>query len=65
MVKKTREEWQNILDSEIWQVEDFEKDILPAVLLSYNDLSNEIKQCRSVIYLHQFHCLSQQMSDRN
>ncbi|XP_024039350.1 putative disease resistance protein RGA3 [Citrus clementina] len=45
--KKAREEWQSILDSEIWQVEEFEKNLLPALLLSYNDLPNEIKRCFS------------------
>ncbi|KDO51672.1 hypothetical protein CISIN_1g002044mg [Citrus sinensis] len=43
--KRTREEWQSILDSEIWQLEEFEKGLLAPLLLSYNDLPTIIKQC--------------------
>ncbi|KAL9459566.1 hypothetical protein AB3S75_002882 [Citrus x aurantiifolia] len=43
--KKTREEWQIILNSEMWQLEDFEKNLLAPLQLSYNDLPPEIKRC--------------------
>ncbi|KAH9668889.1 hypothetical protein KPL70_021557 [Citrus sinensis] len=43
--KKTREEWQLILNSEMWQLEDFEKNLLAPLQLSYNDLPPEIKLC--------------------
>ncbi|XP_031277190.1 putative disease resistance protein RGA3 [Pistacia vera] len=43
--KKHREQWQNILDSELWKLEELEKDIFRPLLLSYNDLPSMIKQC--------------------
>ncbi|XP_031275639.1 putative disease resistance protein RGA3 isoform X1 [Pistacia vera] len=43
--KKTREEWQNILDSDLWELEECEKDIFGPLLLSYNDLPFKIKRC--------------------
>ncbi|KDO39602.1 hypothetical protein CISIN_1g042336mg [Citrus sinensis] len=43
--KRTTEEWQNILDSEMWQLEEFEKDLLAPLLLSYTDLPSRIKRC--------------------
>ncbi|XP_031282927.1 putative disease resistance protein RGA3 [Pistacia vera] len=45
--KRTREEWQYILDSEIWKLEEFEKGLLPPFLLSYNDLPSPIRRCFS------------------
>ncbi|XP_031254264.1 putative disease resistance protein RGA3 [Pistacia vera] len=43
--KKHREEWQSILESELWKLEEFEKDIFQPLLLSYNDLPSMIKRC--------------------
>ncbi|KAH9718580.1 hypothetical protein KPL71_022276 [Citrus sinensis] len=43
--KRTREEWESILDSELWQLEEFEKGLLAPLLLSYNDLPPMIKRC--------------------
>ncbi|XP_031251497.1 putative disease resistance protein RGA3 [Pistacia vera] len=43
--KKHREEWQSILDSELWKLEELEKDIFRPLLLSYNDLPSMIKRC--------------------
>ena len=43
-LKRTREDWKNILDSELWKLE-FEKGIFPPLLLSYNDLPFMLKQC--------------------
>ncbi|KAK3219900.1 hypothetical protein Dsin_013870 [Dipteronia sinensis] len=45
--KKTREQWQRILDNEIWKLEEFEKGLFPPLLLSYNDLPSMIKRCFS------------------
>ncbi|KAK2654710.1 hypothetical protein Ddye_014566 [Dipteronia dyeriana] len=45
--KKTREQWQRILDNEIWKLEEFEKGLFPPLLLSYNDLPSKIKRCFS------------------
>ncbi|KAH9717486.1 hypothetical protein KPL71_021832 [Citrus sinensis] len=43
--KRNREEWQSILDSQMWQLEEFEKGLLAPLLLSYNDLPPTIKCC--------------------
>ncbi|XP_031275640.1 putative disease resistance protein RGA3 isoform X2 [Pistacia vera] len=43
--KKTREKWQHILDSDLWKLEECEKDIFGPLLLSYNDLPFKIKRC--------------------
>ncbi|KAH9668904.1 hypothetical protein KPL70_021568 [Citrus sinensis] len=43
--KKTREEWHIILNSEMWQLEEFERGLLAPLLLSYNDLPSAIKRC--------------------
>ncbi|KAH9754927.1 hypothetical protein KPL71_015597 [Citrus sinensis] len=43
--KNTEKEWQNILESEIWEIEEVEKGLLAPLLLSYNELPPKIKQC--------------------
>ncbi|XP_031275674.1 putative disease resistance protein RGA3 [Pistacia vera] len=43
--KKTKEEWQNIFDSDLWKLEECGKDIFGPLLLSYNDLPFKIKRC--------------------
>ncbi|KAL9459551.1 hypothetical protein AB3S75_002868 [Citrus x aurantiifolia] len=45
--KRSSREWQSILDSEIWQLEEFERGLLPPLLLSYNDMPSVIKRCFS------------------
>ncbi|XP_044497255.1 putative disease resistance protein RGA4 [Mangifera indica] len=45
--KRTRDEWQRILDSKIWKLEEIKKDLFLPLMLSYNDLSSVIKQCFS------------------
>ncbi|XP_044497264.1 putative disease resistance protein RGA3 [Mangifera indica] len=45
--KRTRDEWQRILDSEIWKLEEIEKGIYSPLMLSYNDLPSMIRQCFS------------------
>ncbi|KAK9214451.1 hypothetical protein WN944_006443 [Citrus x changshan-huyou] len=47
--KRTVNEWQRILDSEMWKVEEIGKGLLPPLLLSYHDLpsSSMVKRCFS------------------
>ncbi|KAI3471166.1 hypothetical protein Pfo_027829 [Paulownia fortunei] len=45
--KNTSEEWENVLESEIWQLEEAEVDLFPHLLLSYNELSPALKRCFS------------------
>ncbi|KAK6243389.1 hypothetical protein QUC31_009798 [Theobroma cacao] len=42
--KVGREEWQNVLNSEIWKL-DFEEDIFSTLLLSYYDLPSTVRPC--------------------
>nr|GLL30064.1 putative disease resistance protein RGA3 isoform X2 [Ipomoea trifida] len=41
-LKDTKEDWQNVLDNTIWEL-----DLFPHLYLSYNDLTPEMKQCFS------------------
>ncbi|GKV07229.1 hypothetical protein SLEP1_g19027 [Rubroshorea leprosula] len=43
--KRTREEWKDVLDNEIWASEMIQKDIFAPLLLSYYDLPSVIRQC--------------------
>ncbi|XP_027171497.1 putative disease resistance protein RGA3 [Coffea eugenioides] len=45
--KDTEQQWQNVLDSEIWQLEEAAVDLFPHLYLSYNELSPELKRCFS------------------
>lgn len=45
--KDTREEWQRILDSELWQVDEAVSGLFPFLLLSYHDLPSPLKRCFS------------------
>ncbi|XP_057742213.1 putative disease resistance protein RGA4 [Arachis stenosperma] len=40
-------EWRKIRDSEVWNLDQEETDILPSLRLSYNHLPPEVKQCFS------------------
>ncbi|KAL8544560.1 hypothetical protein ACS0TY_004946 [Phlomoides rotata] len=46
-IKRTLEEWENVLNSEVWKMEKVEVDIFPHLLLSYNELSSTLKHCFS------------------
>ncbi|PPD72103.1 hypothetical protein GOBAR_DD30997 [Gossypium barbadense] len=45
--KRTREQWQNVLDSEMWDIEEAEQDLFPPLFLSYYELPLAFKQCIS------------------
>ncbi|XVF86596.1 hypothetical protein PTKIN_Ptkin18bG0055200 [Pterospermum kingtungense] len=45
--KRTREQWQSVLDSEIWDLEEAERDLFPPLFLSYYELPLALKQCIS------------------
>ncbi|XVF78414.1 hypothetical protein PTKIN_Ptkin14bG0130500 [Pterospermum kingtungense] len=44
---KAKEQWQSILDSKMWEIEEVEKGVSPSLLLSYYDLSPVLRQCFS------------------
>ncbi|XP_022723730.1 putative disease resistance protein RGA3 isoform X3 [Durio zibethinus] len=46
-LKRTREQWQSVLDSEIWGIEEAERDLFPPLFLSYCELPSALKQCIS------------------
>ncbi|KAL4625958.1 hypothetical protein ACB092_05G061500 [Castanea dentata] len=43
--QKSRQKWKNILDSNLWELEDVHKGVLGPLLFSYNELPSAIKQC--------------------
>lgn len=45
--KATLKDWQNVLDSEIWQMGEAERGLFPPLLLSYYDLPSAVKRCFS------------------
>ncbi|OMO83163.1 Disease resistance protein [Corchorus capsularis] len=45
--KRTIEQWQSVLNSEIWELKEAERGIFPPLLLSYYDLSPALRQCFS------------------
>ncbi|XP_031258795.1 putative disease resistance protein RGA3 [Pistacia vera] len=45
--KRSRDEWQRVLHSEMWKLEEIEKGLLSPLMLSYNDLPSSIRKCFS------------------
>ncbi|KAG8380069.1 hypothetical protein BUALT_Bualt07G0155100 [Buddleja alternifolia] len=45
--KNTMEEWENVLNSDMWQLEKVELELFPHLSLSYNELSPAMKRCFS------------------
>ncbi|XP_042487186.1 putative disease resistance protein RGA4 [Macadamia integrifolia] len=44
--KESKQDWQNVLENDLWKIiSTVDKPILPALLLSYNDLPSHLKQC--------------------
>ncbi|CAN6583174.1 unnamed protein product [Malus baccata var. baccata] len=43
--KKTRNEWQEVLNSKIWDLEEVEQQVFQPLLLSYFDLAPAVKRC--------------------
>ncbi|XP_022775512.1 putative disease resistance protein RGA3 [Durio zibethinus] len=43
--KRSRVEWENVLNSEFWKLDIAEKDIFTPLLLSYYDLPSTIRRC--------------------
>ncbi|XP_075656992.1 putative disease resistance protein RGA3 [Castanea sativa] len=43
--KKSREEWRNVLNNNLWELEDVERGLFAPLLLSYYDLSSPLKRC--------------------
>ncbi|KAF3949324.1 hypothetical protein CMV_024794 [Castanea mollissima] len=45
--KRSREQWNNILHSRMWELEDIEKGLLAPLLLSYYELPSTMRRCFS------------------
>ncbi|EYU21492.1 hypothetical protein MIMGU_mgv11b018713mg [Erythranthe guttata] len=45
--KTTLEEWESVLNSEIWKLEEVEDDLFRHLFMSYNELSPTLKRCFS------------------
>lgn len=43
--KRMKEEWNDVLNSKIWELEEFEQEVFQPLLLSYYDLALAIKCC--------------------
>lgn len=43
--KKTREEWESVLNSEVWKWDSVHKESFPALLLSFYELPSAIRRC--------------------
>ncbi|XP_031255098.1 disease resistance protein RGA2-like [Pistacia vera] len=44
-LKKSKDQWQLVLGSELWKLENVEKGLLTPLMLSYNDLPPRVKRC--------------------
>ncbi|XP_019178936.1 PREDICTED: putative disease resistance protein RGA4 isoform X2 [Ipomoea nil] len=45
--KYTEDDWQNVLDNKIWELDEVVTNLFPHLYLSYNDLTPKMKQCFS------------------
>ncbi|XP_050207403.1 putative disease resistance protein RGA3 [Mercurialis annua] len=44
-LKRSKEEWKNVLASELWELEEIERGLFPPLLLSYYDLPATVRRC--------------------
>ncbi|KAG8657557.1 putative disease resistance protein RGA3 [Manihot esculenta] len=44
-LKRTRDEWRNVLASELWELEEVERGLFPSLLLCYYDLPAAVRRC--------------------
>ena len=47
--KTSREQWKNILDSSLWELEDVERGVFAPLFLSYYDLPSPMKRCFHIV----------------
>jgi len=45
--KRSRAEWQSVLNNNIWEIKEAESNLLAPLWLSYNDLPSEVRRCFS------------------
>ncbi|XP_021904925.1 putative disease resistance protein RGA1 [Carica papaya] len=43
--RRTRDQWQSVLDNQIWELKEAEQKLFPHFQLSYYDLPSEVRQC--------------------
>ncbi|XP_031257824.1 putative disease resistance protein RGA3 [Pistacia vera] len=44
-LKTQAKQWQSVIDSDLWKLEEIEKELFPPILLSYYDLSSKLRKC--------------------
>ncbi|QCE05251.1 disease resistance protein RPM1 [Vigna unguiculata] len=52
-MRVVRKEWESVRDNEIWNLQQYEKGILPALKLSYDQLPSYLKPCFASFFLYE------------